>query len=159
MSQSANPPAKVPAEGNGPQKARGVDLAAGVALADLPQDVPVAGFVGDEDVVAVRQGELVRVVGAKCSHYGAPLAKGRVDGERIVCPWHHAAFSLHDGATLKAPGLSPIDRGGYLYQLGCALSDAGEKAEARQVLLQARALGPQVLGSEVAQGVAEALQG
>lgn len=54
---------------------------------------------------------------------------------------------------------SPADRGGYLYQLGSALLDAGEKAEGRKTLLAARALGPQVLGQNVAQGVAEALRG
>lgn len=101
---AASAPASAPAA----KEETPLDFAAGVARGQLPENVPVAGRVGDEKVVAVRQADRVYVVGATCSHYGAPLAKGRVDGERIVCPWHHAAFSLHDGATLKAPGLSPI---------------------------------------------------
>lgn len=64
--------------------------------------------------------------------------------------------------TLLAPATHPplelAERGAYLYQLGCALSDHGEKLEGRRVLEEARALGPQVLGPDVARGVAEALK-
>lgn len=103
-SPTVSPTSSTPA----PKSERGHDFAAGVVLDALAEGVAVAGFVGEADVVAVRRGTTVHLVGAKCSHYGAPLLQGRVEGERIVCPWHHAAFSLHDGATLKAPGLSPI---------------------------------------------------
>lgn len=65
----------------------------------------------------------------------------------------------HLRALLEGDGLSAADRGGYLYQLGCALLDGNEKAEGRRVLQQARALGPQALGPDVAAGVAEALKG
>ena len=64
--------------------------------------------------------------------------------------------------TLLAPATHPplelAERGAYLYQLGCALIDHGEKLEGRRVLEEARALGPQVLGPDVARGVAEALK-
>jgi len=42
--------------------------------------------------------------GAKCTHYGAPLAKGVITSEgRIVCPWHGACFNACTGDIEDAP--------------------------------------------------------
>jgi len=43
--------------------------------------------------------------GARCTHYGAPLADGEMtdDGE-VVCPWHHAIFDLESGDHAEPPG-------------------------------------------------------
>ena len=38
-----------------------------------------------------------------CTHMGASLAEGSVDGEMVVCPWHGARFSLHNGAAAGPP--------------------------------------------------------
>lgn len=84
----------------------GPDLTQGIALADLQQDSPVVGHVGDDAVVVVRRGEEVFAIGARCTHYGGPLEEGLVVGDSIRCPWHHAAFSLRTGASISAPALS-----------------------------------------------------
>ena len=43
-------------------------------------------------------------MGSKCTHYGAPLAKGVItDGGRIVCPWHGACFNAKTGDIEDAP--------------------------------------------------------
>ncbi|MGB3294113.1 MAG: FAD-dependent oxidoreductase, partial [Phormidesmis sp.] len=41
---------------------------------------------------------------AHCSHYGAPLAKGVMQGDRIVCPWHNACFEAATGKQVEPPG-------------------------------------------------------
>ena len=32
------------------------------------------------------------VISNVCNHVGGPLGKGRLDGEYVVCPWHHYKF-------------------------------------------------------------------
>jgi NADPH-dependent 2,4-dienoyl-CoA reductase/sulfur reductase-like enzyme/nitrite reductase/ring-hydroxylating ferredoxin subunit len=86
----------------------GPDLGAGIALADLSENVPLLGHARGEAIVLVRTGTEVRAVGATCSHYGGPLAEGLVVGETLRCPWHHACFDLRTGDAFGAPALNPI---------------------------------------------------
>ena len=32
-----------------------------------------------------------------CNHVGGPLGQGRLDGEYVVCPWHHYKYHCRDG--------------------------------------------------------------
>jgi NADPH-dependent 2,4-dienoyl-CoA reductase/sulfur reductase-like enzyme/nitrite reductase/ring-hydroxylating ferredoxin subunit len=80
----------------------------GIAVAELPEGVPVLGRFGDEGVVLVRQGATVRAVSSVCSHYSGPMGEGLVVGDTVRCPWHHASFSLDTGEAVGPPALSPI---------------------------------------------------
>lgn len=84
------------------------DLGAGVPLDALSEGGTLAGRVGDDKVLLVRRGSEIFAVGAECTHYGGPLAKGLVAGETVRCPWHHAAFDLRTGEAVRAPALSPL---------------------------------------------------
>jgi NADPH-dependent 2,4-dienoyl-CoA reductase/sulfur reductase-like enzyme/nitrite reductase/ring-hydroxylating ferredoxin subunit len=86
----------------------GPDLKAGVPVSDLAENEPFLGHFDGEAVLLVRQGAMVRVIGAKCTHYGGPLAEGLVEGDTIRCPWHHARFSLISGEAQGAPALDPV---------------------------------------------------
>ncbi|MFL5088925.1 MAG: FAD-dependent oxidoreductase [Xanthobacteraceae bacterium] len=86
----------------------GPDLTQGVALAELVEDQPLVGHVGDEQVMLVRRGTAVFAVGASCTHYHGPLAEGLIVGDEVRCPWHHACFDLRTGEAVRAPALSPI---------------------------------------------------
>ena len=86
---------------------KGPDLAAGVALSRLDEGVPLAGHVGEADVLLVRRGESVHALGAHCPHRGAAMADGLVANGTIRCPWHHASFALESGAP-SAPSLDPL---------------------------------------------------
>lgn len=46
--------------------------------------------------------------GAFCTHYGAPLEKGIICGERVVCPWHNACFNVVAGQQQEPPGLDSL---------------------------------------------------
>lgn len=86
----------------------GPDLANGVAVAELAENVPFLGHAHGEAVVLVRSGRDIHAVGATCSHYSGPLAEGLVVGDTLRCPWHHACFDLRTGDAIGAPALNAI---------------------------------------------------
>lgn len=86
----------------------GPDLTTGIPLTAFDDDNPLQGHVGESAVVLARVGEEVLAVGATCTHYSGPLAKGIVVGDTIRCPWHHACFSLRTGEALGAPAFDPL---------------------------------------------------
>jgi nitrite reductase/ring-hydroxylating ferredoxin subunit/multimeric flavodoxin WrbA len=73
-----------------------------VTVADDWQDLgPVEGFtagpireahVGRATVAVSYQNGTFGVVSGVCNHAGGPLGQGTLDGEYIVCPWHHYKF-------------------------------------------------------------------
>ncbi len=38
-----------------------------------------------------------------CTHIGGPLCEGEISGDRVVCPWHGAEFSIRTGEALAPP--------------------------------------------------------
>jgi NADPH-dependent 2,4-dienoyl-CoA reductase/sulfur reductase-like enzyme/nitrite reductase/ring-hydroxylating ferredoxin subunit len=86
----------------------GPDLTQGVPVADLADGAMVQGHVGDKPVLLARRGDEFFAIGAKCTHYSGPLAKGLLVGDTVRCPWHHACFSLRTGEALRAPALDPV---------------------------------------------------
>jgi NADPH-dependent 2,4-dienoyl-CoA reductase/sulfur reductase-like enzyme/nitrite reductase/ring-hydroxylating ferredoxin subunit len=85
-----------------------VDLKAGLPIAELADGGIISGRVDGEEAILVRRGKDYFAVGAACTHYHGPLAKGLVVENTIRCPLHHACFSLRTGEALYAPALDPI---------------------------------------------------
>ena len=61
--------------------------------------------VGNREVLLARAEGRYYALHAHCTHYGAPLAEGVLNGDRVMCPWHHACFSVRTGALLEPPAL------------------------------------------------------
>jgi NADPH-dependent 2,4-dienoyl-CoA reductase/sulfur reductase-like enzyme/nitrite reductase/ring-hydroxylating ferredoxin subunit len=72
-------------------------------LSDLVDGGMAQVEVAGTEVLLVRAGKAVRAFGARCPHYGAPLADGLLSDGRILCPWHHAAFDAMSGDLLEPP--------------------------------------------------------
>ena len=72
------------------------------------QEVEVEG-IEEGKVLLVKLNHKVHCLSSKCTHYGAPLAKG-VLGEngRLTCPWHGACFQVTTGDVEDAPALDPL---------------------------------------------------
>ena len=90
------------------QKQNKPDFTQGVAASSVADGAMVVGRVGKADVLLTRQGGEWFAVGAHCTHYRGPLAKGLIVGDTIRCPLHHACFNLRTGEAVQAPAFDPI---------------------------------------------------
>lgn len=60
----------------------------------VKREVEVEG-IEDGKVLLLNAGGKVQAVGAKCTHYGAPLVKGVLTTNgRLTCPWHGGEFRI-----------------------------------------------------------------
>ncbi|XP_074746185.1 apoptosis-inducing factor 3-like [Strix uralensis] len=64
-------------------------------------EVMVAGY----PVLLVRNRKEFSALGSRCPHYGAPLSKGVLKGQRLRCPWHGACFNIKTGDIEEYPAL------------------------------------------------------
>src|SRR5262249_25814956 len=94
--------------GGGETKLSGPDFGKGVPANSLADGESVLGHAGGEAVLLARVGDEYFAIGATCTHYGGPLAQGRMVGGTVRCPWHPACFSLRTGEALRAPALNPV---------------------------------------------------
>ena len=74
----------------------------------IPDGTMLLGHAQGEPVLLARRGDELFAIGAICTHYGAPLEQGLLDGDTVRCQWHHACFSLRTGEALRAPALDPV---------------------------------------------------
>ncbi len=64
-----------------------------LGLVELFLRGPVTEVVLDRTKIAVSQVEgKFGVVSGVCNHVGGPLGQGRLEGDYLVCPWHHWKF-------------------------------------------------------------------
>ncbi len=57
---------------------------------------------GHEFLVVNCEGKIYCLDG-RCTHAGAPLAEGTLDGEVLTCPWHYSQFNISSGEVLHGP--------------------------------------------------------
>jgi len=59
-------------------------------------------------LVLMKKGGSVVALGATCSHWGGPLAEGKiVNDDCVECPWHGSQFSFEDGSVVQGPATAP----------------------------------------------------
>ncbi|KAK4096971.1 cytochrome P450 [Parathielavia hyrcaniae] len=87
------------------------------------QEVEVEGL--GAKVLLLNAGGTVQAVGPRCTHYGAPLAKGILGTNgKLTCPWHGACFNAKTGDVEDAPALNALpvfratERDGAVYITG-----------------------------------------
>ncbi len=64
--------------------------------------------VGRRLIALVRAGGRYFAIDDVCTHDGAPLTGGEIEGTEIVCPRHGARFCLKTGEALTPPAYEPV---------------------------------------------------
>ena len=73
------------------------------------RELAVGEGKSDKVLVSRFNGKLY-AIGAYCSHFGFPLAKGMLFDDKVLCPLHAAGFSVVTGAAENAPGLDSLPK-------------------------------------------------
>src|SRR5881392_1261578 len=88
----------------------GPNFETGCEIGNVPNGGMLLGHAFGEAVLVARQGRELFAIGATCTHYGGPLAKGLMVDCTVRCPWHHARFDLRTGEAIAAPALNNVTR-------------------------------------------------
>ncbi len=62
----------------------------------------------DSQILLSKIDDKFYATGAFCTHNGAPLEKGILCQEKIICPWHNACFNAIAGQQQEPPGLDSL---------------------------------------------------
>jgi len=82
-----------------------VAVCAAHALADKEREVV---DVDGTDVVVFNIAGQFYAIEDVCTHDGAEIASGELDGDEIICPRHGARFCVRTGAVKSAPAYEDI---------------------------------------------------
>jgi len=86
----------------------GPDFEKSGRIETVPDQGMLLGHAFGEAILVARKGDQLFAIGASCTHYGGPLAKGLMVDCAVRCPWHHACFDLRTGEAIAAPALNDV---------------------------------------------------
>ncbi len=75
----------------------------------LQDGATVSVAVGRRLIAVARSGTEFFAIEDVCTHDGAELTGGAIEGAEILCPRHGARFCLRTGAALSPPAYEPVD--------------------------------------------------
>ncbi|CAH1129431.1 unnamed protein product [Ceutorhynchus assimilis] len=75
---------------------------------DLAENEMRAFDLDEQKVLVIKQKGVISAIGAKCTHYGAPLVNGALGDGRLRCQWHGACFNIQTGDIEDFPGLDSL---------------------------------------------------
>src|SRR5947199_1080809 len=112
----------------------GPDFEKGFNIDDVADGKMLLGHAFGEAVLVARRGDDLFAIGATCTHYGGPLAKGLMVDCTVHCPWHHARFDLRTGEAIAAPALNnvtgyKIDKRGEQFFVAGKIDDSDRSRE------------------------------
>lgn len=84
--------------------------------------------IGAGKVLLTKYNGVLSAVGAKCTHYGAPLITGSYSNGRVRCPWHGACFSTTTGDIEDFPGVDSLHKFEVCIEDGKVVVTADDKA-------------------------------
>jgi 3-phenylpropionate/trans-cinnamate dioxygenase ferredoxin subunit len=82
-----------------------IDAGLAAALSD-GQALSIAA--GRRMIAVARSGDAYFAIEDICTHDGAELTGGAIEGTEIICPRHGARFCLRTGEALSPPAYEPV---------------------------------------------------
>ncbi len=64
--------------------------------------------IGELELMVFSIADEIFAIGDVCSHDGAPLGEGELDGHEVVCPRHGARFDVRSGKATALPAVVDI---------------------------------------------------
>ncbi|MGR3464854.1 FAD-dependent oxidoreductase [Limimaricola sp.] len=98
------------------------------AVADLEENRPLKIMAGETAILVIRRGDEVTALAHACPHFGLPLSKGHLDGDRLICAFHHACFDVSSGRQTQPPGHGDLRRYAVDHRDGHAFVEIPEDA-------------------------------
>jgi nitrite reductase/ring-hydroxylating ferredoxin subunit len=65
-------------------------------------------YVDDMEILVVNLDGQFFCLNGRCTHAGAPLAEGTLNGEVLTCPWHGSQFNITDGTIVRGPAMKQL---------------------------------------------------
>jgi nitrite reductase (NADH) small subunit len=72
-------------------------------LEDFSEGKLAKVHVKGEDVVIANVGGMIYAIAGSCTHRGAPLHEGELEGAILICPWHGGQFDVTTGKVTSLP--------------------------------------------------------
>ena len=60
-------------------------------------------YVEEREILVVNLNGQFFCYEGRCTHAGAPLAEGALNGDVLTCPWHGSQFRITDGSVVRGP--------------------------------------------------------
>ncbi len=73
------------------------------SMAEVKEDAPVPVTLGDKQLAVYRLGDSYYALDDVCPHAYALLSSGFIEGDRVECPLHQAAFHIPTGKCVAPP--------------------------------------------------------
>jgi nitrite reductase/ring-hydroxylating ferredoxin subunit len=64
--------------------------------------------IREHEVLVVNLGSKIVCLDGRCTHAGAPLVEGTLEGEVLTCPWHYSQFNVVTGEVIRGPAGEPL---------------------------------------------------
>ncbi|MGH7199158.1 MAG: Rieske (2Fe-2S) protein [Planctomycetaceae bacterium] len=75
---------------------------------EVPDGGRTSVLVDETPALLLHIGDAYYCIEDTCTHDGAPMTDGELDGTEIICPRHGARFDVKTGQVLCMPAIEPI---------------------------------------------------
>ncbi len=74
----------------------------------LPLGELKAFKIKGHEIIAINVAGQIFCLDGRCTHAGAPIAEGTLEGEVLTCPWHYSQFNITNGVVIRGPADKPL---------------------------------------------------